>query len=400
MPLSPYNGIFCCKSDFVRMEHMEKRRFNEIDVMRIIGFFMVVDQHILGAYAQRPETSFGDSMVLHLLYLLGRPAVPMFVAITGFTLFYANYNRIHVLDFYKKRFATIVMPYMFWSFTSILIFKKYDMFNNLALVLATGNASYHLWYMAMSIRLYLWFPIILVMMSWIIKRTTMIQRSIFALLFISYWALLKKNNYLVDQLAIFFFNTPSLLEKRLIQYSPIFWSIYFVCGIVVCLKYEFFKELVLKYSKMIVATYIPLASYMFYTQICNKLPEYYPRIAYEHLLYILYMIQTIVIIYIIAVKISKKAERFKEQLAELGSLSYGAYLIHVIVLQKIAPILRKEIPFESYLASGILIFITTCSLSFALCYIIRFFPLSRYIIGVKRVPIRFIKIEKHHGIDM
>ena len=379
---------------------MGKRRFDEIDVMRIIGFLMVVDQHILGSYAQRLETSFADSMVLHFLYLLGRPAVPMFVAITGFTLFYANYNRIHILEFYRKRLTTIVMPYLFWSLASILIFKKYDMLNNLILVLATGNASYHLWYMTMSIRLYLWFPLILVMISWIIRKTKITQKTVFVMFFISYWVLLKKNYYLIEQLAIFFFGTPSLLEKRLIQYSPIFWSIYFVCGVIVCLKYEFFKELALKYSKIILATYIPLVIYMFYTQICNKLPEYYPRIAYEHFLYILYMIQTIAVVYIVSVKISRKAVRFKEQLSELGYLSYGAYLIHVIVLQKVAPILRREIPLESYLASGIIIFAATSLLSFVLCYIIRFLPFSEYVIGVKRVPIRSIKAESHYRIGM
>ena len=265
------------------------RRFDEIDIMRIIGFLMVADQHILGAYAQRPEASFADSMVLHFLYLLGRPAVPMFVAITGFTLFYANYGRLDIKEFYKKRLAHIVIPYLFWSFASIVIFQKYNLLKDIMLVIATGNASYHLWYMAMSIRIYLWFPIILAILSKIVRKNSTMKNLMLILFFIAYWVILKENNYLTDKIAAIFFGTPSLLEKRLIQYSPLFWSIYFVCGVVACVKYEYFKEIVLKHSRKIVVAYIPLVIYMYYTQICNKLPKYFPRISYDHLLYILYM---------------------------------------------------------------------------------------------------------------
>jgi len=369
------------------------KRFDEIDVMRIIGFLMVVDQHILGAYAQNPEAGFADSMVLHFLYLLGRPAVPMFVAITGFTLFFANYERLNIREFYKKRLVHIVMPYLFWSFASIVIFEKYYLLKDIILVIATGNASYHLWYMSMSIRIYLWFPMILAILSKVLRKSKSTQKLIFVLFFIAYWVIFKEKNYLTDKIAAIFFETPSLLEMRLIQYSPLFWSIYFVCGAAACLNYECFKEKVLKHSGKIVAVYIPLVIYMYYTQVCSKLPEYFPRIDYDSLLYILYMILTIAVIYIASVKISRKTERLRERIRELGSLSYGAYLIHVPVLQLIAPILRRAVSIESYLVSGIIIFIITSVLSIALCYIIRFLPLSEYTIGVKRRPLKSMQVQ-------
>ncbi|MGE5630680.1 MAG: hypothetical protein ACM3TR_06215 [Caulobacteraceae bacterium] len=117
------------------------KRFNEIDVMRIIGFLMVVDQHILGAYAQRPKAGFADSMVL---------------------------------------------PYLFWSFASIVIFKKYSLLKDIVLVLVTGNASYHLWYMAMCIRIYIWFPAILAFISRIVKKNSLTQKLMFIFFFIAY----------------------------------------------------------------------------------------------------------------------------------------------------------------------------------------------------------------------
>lgn len=364
---------------------MVKRRFEEIEVMRIIGFLMVVDQHILGGYAQRIETSFADSMFLHFLHLLGRPAVPMFVAITGFTLFYTNYNNINIKEFYRKKLVAIAIPYLFWSFASIIIFKEYSMLKDIIPVLLTGYASYHLWYMGMTIRMYIWFPIVLAMVSWIIKKKVVVQRLLFALFCIVYWLIFKEKDSLTNGLAAFFFGTPSFLEERFIGYSPIFWSIYIICGIVVCLKYERFKGAVIKHSKMIVATYVPLVIYMYYTQVCNSLPENFPRINYEHALYILYMLQTTVVVYIISLNINKKAGKLKSTILNLGALSYGAYLVHVIVLQYAAPIFRRWVPIESYLISGIAIFTITSILSFAISYVIRLTPLSKYIIGVKSI---------------
>jgi probable poly-beta-1,6-N-acetyl-D-glucosamine export protein len=374
---------------------MVKRRFEEIEVMRIIGFLMVVDQHILGGYAQRVEASFADSMVLYFLHLLGRPAVPMFVAITGFTLFYTNYNNINIKEFYRKRLATIVIPYLFWTFASIIFFNEYSMFQDIIPVLMTGFASYHLWYMAMSIRLYIWFPVVLAIISWIIKKKEVVQRVAFAIFCVGYWLILKEMGPLTNGVAEFFFGAPSFLEKRFIGYSPIFYSIYLICGIVVCLKYERFKEFVLKHSKKIITAYVPLVIYMYYTQICNSLPGHFPRISYEHALYILYMLQTTVVVYIISLNISKKAGKLKSTILDLGALSYGAYLIHVIVLQLVAPMFRRWVPIESYLISGIIIFIITCIISFAMCYLIRLTPLSKYIIGVKPI----FKAYKMNGIN-
>ena len=364
---------------------MIKRKFEEIEVMRIIGFLMVVDQHILGGYAQRLEASYSDSMVLYFLHLLGRPAVPMFIAITGFTLFYRYYNKMNIKEFYKKRLVTILIPYLFWSFASIVIFREDSMLKELIPILMTGLSSYHLWYMAMSIRLYIWFPVVLALVSWIIKKKATVQRLAFALSCIAYLIILKEIGPLTDGIASFFFGTPSFLEKRFIGYSPIFYSIYLICGIVVCLKYERFKELVLKHSKKIIVAYIPLVIYMYYTQICNALPERFPRINYEHALYILYMLQTTVVVYIISLKIIKKAGKLKNTILDLGALSYGAYLVHVIVLQHVAPQFRRWVPIESYLISGIIIFIITSVLSYAMCYLIRLTPLSEYIIGVRSV---------------
>lgn len=361
---------------------MSTKRFEEIDIMRILGFLMVVDQHILGAYAKLPETGFADSLILHFLYLIGRPAVPMFVAITGFTLFYANYGRFNIRDFYMKRLKTIVVPYLFWSLASILIFQQFDELRNILPILATGTASYHLWYMGMLIRLYILFPVVLVLAAWILRRNNATKNLIFIMFCIFYFTMLKNLDYVTNSLSMFFFGSTTFFAKRFIGYDPIFWSIYFVCGAIAFFRYHDFKITVMKYSKLIVITYIPLMLYMYYTQLCSILPPYFQRITYEHALYILFMLQTTVIIYIASVKLSNRTSRLRSYVSRLGMLSFGAYLVHVIVLQGVANIVRWAIPISSYLVLGILIFIVTSVISFGICYLIALLPFSKYIIGV------------------
>lgn len=95
------------------------------------------------------------------------------------------------------------------------------------------------------------------------------------------------------------------------------------------------------------------------------------------------MLQTTVVVYIISLNFSKKTGKIKRTILDLGALSYGAYLIHVIVLQHATPIFRRWVPIESYLISGI--FIITSILSFAISYLIRLMTLAEYIIGVKSI---------------
>lgn len=366
---------------------MAEKRFDEIDIMRIFGFLMVVDQHILGSYAQRPEASFGDSMILNFLYLLGRPAVPMFVAITGFTLFNANYSNFNIKKFYRKRLGTIVVPYLFWSFATILLFHKYEILEDIVWRLLTGTASYHLWYMGMTIRLYLWFPIILAGAVWLRNRNRGVQGFTVAILSLLYWILLKNNNIFIDGVSKFIFGNPTQLEKLFVQYTPLLWSIYFIWGAFSWFNYEDFKNFASRHKGKIILLHIPLTLYMYYAQICSSLPEGFRRINSEHAIYILYMINTILVIYIISLRIREKADSYIKLLSELGSLSYGAYLVHVIVLNYAAEIVSTWMPVKSYLISGLIIFIWTSWVSFGICHVIRHMPLSKYVIGVRTAPL-------------
>ena len=372
----------------LEVNKLTDKRFIELDIMRLIGFLLVVDQHILGAYSQKLDGSFFDLVILNFFYLIGRPAVPMFVAITAFTLYNANYSKFSFSVFYTKKIFAIVLPYLFWSFATILIFRKYSMLNDIIMVILTGTASYHLWYMGTLIRIYIWFPLARIFTVWLEKKEKIVKISALILFCIAYWMLLKNNNLITDGIAKTIFGTPTLLEKRIIQYSPIFWSIYFVAGASVWFNYESFKKNVVKYWVPIGLLYIPVTIYMFLAQSSKILGIEFSQVSYHHFLYILFMLMTILIVYIISVKISEHSKAKERLISEAGKLTFGAYLIHVIILQHVAIILKMMLPKLSYLPAGIIIFIITSFLAIIITYLLSFLPFSKYIIGI---PTRKLK---------
>lgn len=377
-----------------------KERINELDILRIFGFIMVVDQHILGSYAGKAEASFFDSMILNLLYLMGKPAVPMFVAITAITLFYTNLDSFNTRSFYLKRLSTVITPYIIWSVLSLIIFKKYSLLSKLPALLITGTASYHLWYMGMIIRVYMWFPLILFMTEAIIKQNRLVKYAVISVFSILYWLLLKNNNVVTHYAANLVFHTPTELQHRFFMYCPLFWSVYFVLGILIVFNYTDFKQFISSFKVHIILSYLLLLCYMYYTQICKKLPDAFPKFKYEHAFYILFMIATILVLYILAIYIWERFKAWnsiKKLINVLGNLSFCAYLCHVIILQKVAECQRSLLPIDSYLGSGLLIFAITVILSFLISYLLSLLPFSVYLTGIKRKVLPLSDVQSKKG---
>lgn len=89
----------------------------------------------------------------------------MFVFITGLVLFYNYDGDVHYGVFVRKRFKDIVLPYLPWAVWYAIVFQHLNLTNagslsKLALMLVTGKASYHLWYIVMIVQFYLLFPLL------------------------------------------------------------------------------------------------------------------------------------------------------------------------------------------------------------------------------------------------
>ena len=101
-------------------------------------------------------------------------ATPLFTCLTGVALLYTYYDKFDIKTFYIKKLKFLVLPFVFWS-VFIIIFKNKPIDKNILLTIFTGNAQYHLWYMGMILRIYLYFPIILIFFKFINKQKIYIK---------------------------------------------------------------------------------------------------------------------------------------------------------------------------------------------------------------------------------
>ncbi|MBM7367931.1 acyltransferase [Gordonia hydrophobica] len=162
---------------------------HQIDFVRLFTFGGVILDHVILGMA--PITA----MAAQGVGLMLRYTRYCFFALTGFVLTYQYRNReLHAPTFWRRRYKLIGLPFLVWSLFYWLN-RHYqrggldaigDIFadgaserlalKSLVYDLATGNAAYHLYFLSVSMQIYLVFPAVL----WVIKRTWGYHRYLLA----------------------------------------------------------------------------------------------------------------------------------------------------------------------------------------------------------------------------
>lgn len=366
---------------------MNKEHINELDVLRVIGFVLVVAQHVFGAFAWRDGAGFAESLFLSLLFVIAQPAVPLFIMIVAMSLFYNYSKKMSILDFYKKRFLYIFLPYVVWTILNILDAKQYGeaSFGYFFGQLAAGTGRYHLWYMSMVLRIYLFFPLIL----WGTKRLLTLSRFYKVCFFIAfsmfYIILLKSNNEITAWIGNLIFGITTLNQQRFIERTPLLWSIYFVMGAYVIFGYPQFIIWIRKCKKYIILLYVPLLFYNYYVEISPHLPGHiYVTTGYLYcLLKISFMVMSMFVAYSLSCYVTEQKPRLYRLMQKTSTYSYSAYLGHVIVLQAVYMKYSQLIPIKSMLVSAIIIFLLTIVITLKLMELLSILPFSKYFLGTK-----------------
>jgi surface polysaccharide O-acyltransferase-like enzyme len=142
---------------------LENKSTDWLDAVRWIATIAVITIHVVAPYLyQYRQISNLNWNIYNIIDSLSRFAVPFFVMLSGALLL----NRtITLIDFLKKRFLRILIPFLFWS----IIYSVYHYLNkeqqesNYIFFFFSSiidGASYHLWYIYMLIGLYLAIPVL------------------------------------------------------------------------------------------------------------------------------------------------------------------------------------------------------------------------------------------------
>lgn len=149
---------------------MAKRHLFEIDFMRAFIMLGVLSVHTTSFYNSMNRDATSAFLTFGALITSLHYTREAFMFMTGLVLFVTYYRRdFQALQFWKKRFLLIVVPYLVFNILYILFEGSYQanfnwtipgLWHNLWVSLATGN-QFFLYYILVSMQLYIVFPALL-----------------------------------------------------------------------------------------------------------------------------------------------------------------------------------------------------------------------------------------------
>lgn len=142
-------------------ESTSEKRIITFDILRVIAAFAVIFLHISAQYFQ---SYLEDTWIIRNIYDASvRWCVPIFVMISG-ALFLNPSKNMNIRKLYYKNIFRIVVAFLFWS----LIYAIYDAKDGIGLgffVVKLFEGPFHLWFLKMIIGLYIATPILRVIVT-------------------------------------------------------------------------------------------------------------------------------------------------------------------------------------------------------------------------------------------
>lgn len=326
------------------MNKLIKPRIEEIEALRGFAFLAVVLQHSIAHYFPLPDTGLADGVILGLLLLLSKFAVPLFVFITGLVLFYNYDGDVQYGVFIRKRFKDIVLPYLPWAVWYAIVFQHLNVIeagslSKLALLILTGKASYHLWYIVMIIQFYLLFPLLQrLVRKW--KPASEIKAAAVVFLLGVLYLLLMQQSGVIYRLAASL-NIPVLSSyfMKYLDRNALMFFFYFAFGAAAGLYLEYWRTWMMRFQYVIMGVYGILLGAMLFVVVAHF--KIHPTIAirYDDLSLLrpqmaVLLTVSLMAVYIFAMNFTKHAPASLIKMITIaGSYSYTAYLAHAFVLR-------------------------------------------------------------------
>ncbi len=371
-----------------------KERITEIETLRGLAFAAVVLQHSIAHYSLVPQAGLQDGVVLALLLMLAKFAVPLFIFITGMVLFYNTGDKLHYGQFMRKRVMDVILPYVVWSLIYFILAPRnwatfgWQDIPDLALKLVTGKTASHFWYIIMLIQFYVFFPLFLRGIRYVVHRYQAKGRMLALLgsgvLFLVLSDQLRNIAGWMERMQI------PVLTDAFTTYADrnfIYFFFYFVLGAAAGLSVQRWKEWINRLRWVYWLVFIILGlRFMYLLMLEFQKPEGIQIRFYTVSLIrpdmILFLIASIMVMYQLASKLHH--HRVLYWLGWIGSMSYGGYLMHMLVLR------YSYIPDEwLYVAWGwnpairtIVTWIVALTVSCVLTWLISRFKWGKWIVGV------------------
>jgi len=360
-----------------------KERLKDLDYLRSFAVLAVIAIHITGGYLLNGKhINYGFAF----LWNQGmRFAVPTFIIISGFLLFYYDLDKKKVAfnNFIIHRLSKIIIPYIIWTFFysvyylhnglyelrhSIMdIFGLGFFFEKLFVNILQGTAAPHLYFIVIILQLYILYPILHRLMK---KHEKPVLTISFVITF--YFQLA---DYLYGY--EFFLLPKSGFKYYSILFFP--WIFYFVIGMYTVIK---IKKGGLKLNKVTVELSLLWILAYFILIMDSKLSN--TSVTSIKPTIILYSIVCFYFLYSLSICIKDFTNLFDRFIKWFSSQSFFIYLSHILVLSEIRIFTeKKSLDFVWNGSPGmILLFISVTVTSCIIVYILSLIPFIKVFGGV------------------
>lgn len=324
--------------------HMNRKRvhLDEIQLARTFAIIAVLFVHSSSSGVTNTPIDSNLFPIYNFLNIAGKLGTPTFIMLSSFVLFYNYYPRIIdwdlIKNFYKKRLKFILIPYVVFSAIYFVVkwYIYYDYpsisfaLKKFLTLLALGKAHPHLYFVFISVQLYILFPLLLILF----KKSTLLRRNaIWIGVFLQWlWVILNKNYFLIEM-------------KGSISLS--YLSFYFV-GAFLGIYYFDIKEKLRQKSirnKILIPLFIGYGAlvtayvgYMYLTRVgvYITISNYVPQLVNSYLAEFLWathaLFAGVVLFYVAHLANKAFGKRTKQVFMEIGATSFGIYLIHPLYL--------------------------------------------------------------------
>jgi probable poly-beta-1,6-N-acetyl-D-glucosamine export protein len=367
----------------------------ELDPLRGITALVVVAVHTLGNTTYLNHTVFGLE-IQNMFVTAVHFTRALFMFVTAFALVYVYYGRKFSLGrFWKKRSIGAVLPYCIWSIIYVLVNTPnltFGTFINTSFIdIITGNASYQMYYILLTLQFYLILPLFL----WFLRG---VERYPWRTLAISF----------VVQMVIFYFDyhyvqigpwSTSPIARILNQYQDrvvFMYQFYFILGAFVARYFEQVRAFVVRHGVWIGCGMIVVLGGLW--------AHYFVQILVYHeaIAYAVSVLQPSLVIYSGAVLIfsfwlacrwvirstggvENKKPSWYGFWHQLSDASFGVYLVHVLILTALLDNLVPVMPVEWPLAIRIfLLWVITAGGAAVFSILLANIPILSRLVGRSR----------------
>lgn len=144
---------------------MARKNYLSIHYLRIMACLMVILIHISATPVVTLTPNSVSQIIFILLNQFAKPAVPIFIMISGFLL-HGIYRETELspIQYWIKRLPKLVIPYVLWSLGYYFIYMKMGYYPlDFAFIMKGilfGTFIYHLYFMVIIIQFYVLYPLL------------------------------------------------------------------------------------------------------------------------------------------------------------------------------------------------------------------------------------------------